>query len=90
MLSKRAVDDEGPGFLKIVNRVSALLTQKAIIQLNADVELDQRSPVAVAKTFLKDNHMLSGQGESQLRQRGSGVPRRGAGAGLVDGLLILF
>ncbi len=60
VLSKRAVEDEGSGFLKIVNRLSALLTQRVIIRLNADVELDQRSPVAVARTFLKDNHMLSG------------------------------
>lgn len=56
--SKAAVDAEGPDFLKTVNKVSALLTQKAIIALNAAVELNQQSPASVAKAFLRVNHML--------------------------------
>jgi osmoprotectant transport system substrate-binding protein len=49
---------EGPDFTATVNKVSALLTQKAIIALNAAVELDQQSPASVATTFLKANHLL--------------------------------
>ena len=56
--SKSAVQAEGPDFLKTVNKVSALLTQKAMITLNAAVELNQQSPASVAKAFLKANHLL--------------------------------
>lgn len=49
---------EGPDFVKTVNTVSALLTQKAIIAMNAAVEVDQQSPATVAKAFLKANHVL--------------------------------
>ena len=48
----------GRTFLKTINKVSALLTQKAIISLNAAVELNQQSPASVAKAFLKANHLL--------------------------------
>lgn len=53
-----AVKAEGPAFLQTVNKVSALLTQKAIISLNAAVELDQQSPAKVAKAFLAANNLL--------------------------------
>jgi osmoprotectant transport system substrate-binding protein len=53
-----AVQAEGPDFVQTINKVSALLTQTAIIRLNAAVELDQQSPAAVAKAFLRANHML--------------------------------
>lgn len=49
---------EGPAFTSTVNKVSALLTQNAIIALNAAVELDKQQPATVAKAFLKDNHLL--------------------------------
>jgi osmoprotectant transport system substrate-binding protein len=49
---------EGSAFTSTINKVSALLTQNAIISLNADVELDQQSPTKVAKAFLKANHLL--------------------------------
>ncbi len=49
---------EGPDFTATVNKVSALLTQKAIIDLNAAVSLDQESPSSVAKAFLKANGLL--------------------------------
>ena len=52
------VKTEGPAFVATINKVSALLTQKAIIALNSAVEVDKQSPAAVAKTFLKDNHLL--------------------------------
>ena len=58
VLRKSAVQAEGPAFVSTINKVSALLTQKAIISLNAAVELNQQSPASVAKAFLKANHLL--------------------------------
>lgn len=46
---------EGPAFTSTINKVSALLTQKAIIALNSAVEVDKKSPAVVAKAFLKAN-----------------------------------
>jgi osmoprotectant transport system substrate-binding protein len=48
---------EGSAFTSTINKVSALLTQKAIIALNAAVEVDQQSAASVAKSFLKANHL---------------------------------
>jgi osmoprotectant transport system substrate-binding protein len=48
---------EGPAFISTINKVSALLTQKAIIVLNSAVEVSKQSPAAVAKAFLKANHL---------------------------------
>jgi osmoprotectant transport system substrate-binding protein len=58
VVKKSVAAAEGPTFVATVNRVSALLTQNAIIALNAAVELDQQSPATVAHAFLKANHML--------------------------------
>ena len=58
VVKKSVAQAEGPAFLTTVNKVSALLTQQAIISLNAAVELNQQQPASVAKTFLKANHML--------------------------------
>jgi osmoprotectant transport system substrate-binding protein len=49
---------EGSAFTSTINKVSALLTQTAIIALNSAVELDKQSPATVAKAFLKANHLL--------------------------------
>lgn len=57
VLKKSVATAEGPAFVSTINKVSKLLTQKAIIALNAAVELDQQSPAAVAKAFLKANHL---------------------------------
>jgi glycine betaine/choline ABC-type transport system substrate-binding protein len=56
--STSAVKAEGPAFMKTINKVNKLLTQKAIVALNAAVELDQQSPASVAKKFLQANHLL--------------------------------
>ena len=52
------VKAEGPAFTDTINKVSALLTQKAIIALNAAVILDKQSPAAVAHQFLAANGLL--------------------------------
>ncbi len=46
---------EGQAFTSTINKVSALLTQKAIIALNSAVEVDKQNPANVAKAFLKAN-----------------------------------
>jgi len=48
---------EGSAFISTINKVSALLTQKAIIALNSAVEVDKQSAASVAKTFLRANHL---------------------------------
>ncbi len=52
------VSAEGPAFAQTVNAVSALLTTKAIIALNAAVTLNKQSPSSVAHTFLQANGLL--------------------------------
>jgi osmoprotectant transport system substrate-binding protein len=46
---------EGSAFTATINKVSALLTQKAIIALNSAVEVSKQNPASVAKAFLKAN-----------------------------------
>jgi osmoprotectant transport system substrate-binding protein len=52
------VQAEGPAFMQTINKVNKLLTQKAIVALNAAVELNQVQPAVVAKKFLQANHLL--------------------------------
>jgi osmoprotectant transport system substrate-binding protein len=58
IIKKSVANAEGPAFVATINKVSALLSQSVIIALNADVELDKQSPAAVAKAFLKVNHLV--------------------------------
>lgn len=51
------VKAEGPAFVSTINKVSALLTQKAIIVLNSAVEVNKESAAKVAAAFLKANHL---------------------------------
>ena len=46
---------EGPAFAETLNKVSALLTIKAIQQMNAGVSIDKQSPASVAQQFLHAN-----------------------------------
>jgi osmoprotectant transport system substrate-binding protein len=47
----------GAQFMDIINKVNALLTQKAITSMNAAVAINKQDPDAVAKSFLKANNM---------------------------------
>lgn len=58
IIKQSVLKAEGPAFAQTLNAVDALLTQKAIIALNAAVALDKQSPSAVAHTFLSANHLL--------------------------------
>jgi osmoprotectant transport system substrate-binding protein len=50
--------EEGPDFARIINRIDALLTTRALRGLNAEVVLDGRDPNTVAYDFLEGNGML--------------------------------
>lgn len=57
VIKKQVAKAEGPAFTATINAVSRLLTQQAIIKLNAAVEVDKISPAKVAAEFLKANHL---------------------------------
>jgi glycine betaine/choline ABC-type transport system substrate-binding protein len=46
---------EGPAFEQTLNKVSSLLTLKAIQQMNAAVSIDKQAATSVAGQFLKAN-----------------------------------
>ena len=58
IVKQSVVTAEGPAFAQTINAVSALLTTKAIIAMNAAVALDKQTPSAVAHAFLKANGLL--------------------------------
>jgi osmoprotectant transport system substrate-binding protein len=55
VLSKKLVAENGTRFTSAVNRVSALLTGKAMIAMNKAVALDKKPAASVARAFLKAN-----------------------------------
>jgi osmoprotectant transport system substrate-binding protein len=48
----------GSKFVQTVNAVSKKLTLPAITAMNKAVEVNKANPAAVAKAFLKANHLL--------------------------------
>jgi osmoprotectant transport system substrate-binding protein len=54
----KVVRREGPAFLRIINRVDALLTTRALRGLNAEVQLMGHDQIAVAVQFLQGNGLL--------------------------------
>jgi len=55
IVSKKVATEEGPAFAQTLNKVSALLTIKAIQQMNAAITIDKQSAAKVADEFLKAN-----------------------------------
>jgi osmoprotectant transport system substrate-binding protein len=55
IVKKTVLAAEGPAFAQTLNKVSALLTIKAIQQMNAAVSIDKQSATSVAGQFLKAN-----------------------------------
>jgi osmoprotectant transport system substrate-binding protein len=55
VVKQSVVAAEGPAFAQTLNKVSALLTIKAIQQMNAAVSIDKQSATSVAQQFLKAN-----------------------------------
>lgn len=54
-IRRRSLDEQGPQFAATVNAVSRRLSTQALRVLNASVVLDQQSPAAVARQFLRAN-----------------------------------
>jgi osmoprotectant transport system substrate-binding protein len=57
VLSKKLVSENGSAFSSTVNKVSALLTVKAMIAMNKAVAIDKKPAASVAKAFLKANRL---------------------------------
>ena len=55
VVQSKILAKEGPQFAATLNKVDALLTFKAMQQMNKAVSLDQEQPAAVAAAFLKAN-----------------------------------
>ncbi len=55
VVKQSVLSAEGPAFAETLNKVSALLTTKAIQQMNAAVSIDKQSAASVAKQFLQAN-----------------------------------
>jgi osmoprotectant transport system substrate-binding protein len=55
VVKKSVLAAEGPAFEQTLNKVSSLLTLKAIQQMNAAVSIDKQSATSVAAQFLKAN-----------------------------------
>jgi osmoprotectant transport system substrate-binding protein len=55
LVRKSVLTAEGPAFEQTLNKVSALLTLKAIQQMNAAVSIDKQSAASVARQFLTAN-----------------------------------
>jgi osmoprotectant transport system substrate-binding protein len=58
VVKKSVAAKEGPAFEQTLNAVSKLLTTEAIVAMNKAVQIDQKDPGAVAKTFLQANNAL--------------------------------
>jgi osmoprotectant transport system substrate-binding protein len=55
VVKQSLVAEEGPAFSETLDKVTALLTTKAIQQMNAAVSIDKQPPATVAKQFLAAN-----------------------------------
>ena len=58
VVSKKVLDEQGPEFTRIMNSVSAKLTNDAMQSMNAAVDIDKKKPAEVAATFLKANALV--------------------------------
>jgi osmoprotectant transport system substrate-binding protein len=58
VVSQKALLEEGPAFVTTINEVSALLTQRVMRELNADVAVLNEDPVKVAQQFLEAHHLV--------------------------------
>jgi osmoprotectant transport system substrate-binding protein len=55
LVRRSVLDAEGPAFGETLNKVSALLTIKAIQKMNSAVSVEKQTPASVARQFLKAN-----------------------------------
>lgn len=59
VVKKSLLTSEGPAFAQTLNWVDSLLTQSAILQMNAAIQLRHIDPAVVAKQFLAANGLTS-------------------------------
>jgi osmoprotectant transport system substrate-binding protein len=59
VVKKSLLASEGPAFAQTLNWVDSLLTQQAILQMNAAIQLRHIDPAAVARAFLAANGLKS-------------------------------
>ncbi|GHJ40922.1 glycine betaine ABC transporter substrate-binding protein [Streptomyces sp. TS71-3] len=57
VLRKGVLEQQGPGFAKVLNRIDALLTDKAVREMNRAVDTVRLAPSEVATDFLRANGM---------------------------------
>jgi osmoprotectant transport system substrate-binding protein len=55
VVKRSVLTKEGPEFASTLNKVSALLTTKAVQQMNLAASVNKQSPTAIAQQFLKAN-----------------------------------
>lgn len=53
------LSQQGPEFAQTIDAVTALLTSKAIISMNKEVQINKKTPASVAKVFLQANKIVS-------------------------------
>jgi osmoprotectant transport system substrate-binding protein len=58
VISEKLIKQMPPVFVETLNKVTDLLTSKAIIALNKAVQIDKKDPAEVAKAFLQANGLL--------------------------------
>jgi osmoprotectant transport system substrate-binding protein len=58
VVTKKVLDAQGPEFTRILNAVSAKLTNDAMQSMNAAVDISKKKPAVVAQTFLKANGLV--------------------------------
>jgi osmoprotectant transport system substrate-binding protein len=59
VVSRKALQAEGPVFTDTINRVTALLTPPVMRQLDANVDVAHQDPAAVVKRFLLDTGVIT-------------------------------
>jgi osmoprotectant transport system substrate-binding protein len=58
VVSKRVLAAQGPDFARVLNSVSAKLTNDALRAMNRAVDLQHEKPADVARGFLRENGLL--------------------------------
>ncbi len=58
VIEQEVLRRQGPEFKRLVNAISAKLTNRALRKMNAAVDLDGRKPAEVAREFLMENGLL--------------------------------
>jgi osmoprotectant transport system substrate-binding protein len=62
IVRRETLERFGPELAEVVDAVSALLTTEDLRDLNAEVEIDGRSPAAVARAWLEDHGLADDTG----------------------------